>query len=125
MKVLVTQSCPTLCNPKYSKESRSIAHQAPLSMEFSRQEYWCGLPFPSPGNLADPGIEPGSPLSMEFSRQEYWCGLPFPSPGNLADPGIEAGSPALQVDSLLSESPGKTQHFSDIVDIQICAFQMD
>ena len=65
------------------------------------------------------------PLSMEFSRQEYWCGLPFPSPGNLADPGIEAGSPALQVDSLLSESPGKTQHFSDIVDIQICAFQMD
>ena len=92
MKVLVTQSCPTLCNPKDS-ESRSIAHQVPLSMEFSRQEYWCGLPFPSLGNLADPEIEPGSP--------------------------------ALQVDSLLSESPGKTQHFSDIVDIQICAFQMD
>ena len=35
----------------------TVAHQAPLSMEFSRQEYWSGLPFPSPGNLSDPGIE--------------------------------------------------------------------
>ena len=35
-------------------------HQAPLSMEFSRQEYWSGLPFPSPGDLSDPGLEPGS-----------------------------------------------------------------
>ena len=34
-----------------------VAHQAPLSMEFPRQEYWCGLPFPSPGDLPDPGIE--------------------------------------------------------------------
>ena len=33
-----------------------------LSMEFSRQEYWRGLPFPSPGDLPDPGIEPGSPV---------------------------------------------------------------
>ena len=37
------------------------AHQAPLSMEFSRQEYWNGLPFASPGDLPDPRIEPGSP----------------------------------------------------------------
>ena len=37
------------------------AHQAPLSMEFSRQEYWSELPFPSPGNLLDPGIETESP----------------------------------------------------------------
>ena len=36
-------------------------NQAPLSMEFSRQKYWSGLPFPSPGDLSDPGIEPGSP----------------------------------------------------------------
>ena len=35
--------------------------QAPLSMGFSRKEYWSGLPFPSPGALPDPGIEPGSP----------------------------------------------------------------
>ena len=39
----------------------TVAHQAPLSMGFSRQEYWSGLPCPSPGNLPDPGIEPRSP----------------------------------------------------------------
>ena len=39
----------------------TAAHQAPLSMEFSRQEYWSGLPFSSPGDLPDLGIEPGSP----------------------------------------------------------------
>ena len=40
----------------------TVAYQAPpLSMEFSRQEYWSGLPFPSPGDLPDPGIEPESP----------------------------------------------------------------
>ena len=38
----------------------TVAHQAPLSMEFSRQEYCSGLPFPSPGDLPDPGIEPAS-----------------------------------------------------------------
>ena len=48
-----TLSCPTLCNP--------IDYQAPPSMGFSRQEYWSGLPFPSPGDLPNPGIEPGSP----------------------------------------------------------------
>ena len=55
MEVLVIQSCPTLWDPiDYSL-------QAPLSMEFSRQEYWSGLPFPSPGDLPDLGIEPSSP----------------------------------------------------------------
>ena len=39
----------------------TTAYQAPPSMEFSRQEYWSGLPFPSPGDLPDSGIEPGSP----------------------------------------------------------------
>ena len=38
-----------------------VARQAPLSMEFSRQEYWSGLSFPSPGDLPDPGIKPASP----------------------------------------------------------------
>ena len=38
----------------------TVAYQAPLSMGFSRQEYWSGLPFPSPGDLPDPGIKPGS-----------------------------------------------------------------
>ena len=38
----------------------TVAHQAPSSVGFSRQAYWSGLPFPSPGDLPDPGIEPGS-----------------------------------------------------------------
>ena len=38
-----------------------VAYQVPPSMGFSRQEYWSGLPFPSPGELPDPGIEPGFP----------------------------------------------------------------
>ena len=38
----------------------TVAHQVPLSMEFSRQEYWSGVPFPSPGDFPDPGIEPAS-----------------------------------------------------------------
>ena len=42
---------------------RTVACQAPLFMEFSRQEYWSGLPFPPPGDLPDPGIEPMSPVS--------------------------------------------------------------
>ena len=40
----------------------TVARQAPLSMGFSRQEYWSGLPFPTPGDLPDPGIEPVSPV---------------------------------------------------------------
>ena len=39
----------------------TVAYQAPPSMGFSRQEYWSGLPFPSPGDLPNPGIKPGSP----------------------------------------------------------------
>ena len=67
----VAQSFPTLCNPW------TVAHQAPPSMGFSRQEYWSGLPFPSPGDLPDPG-----------------------------DPGIEPRSPTLQADALTSVPPG-------------------
>ena len=52
----------------------TIAHQASLSMEFSRQEYWSRLPFPSPGCLPDPGVEPGSPGFQA-------CSLPSEPPG--------------------------------------------
>ena len=52
---LVAKSCLTLAT------SWTVARQAPLSIGFSRQEYWSGLPFPSPGDLSDPGIKPGSP----------------------------------------------------------------
>ena len=45
----------------------TVAHQAPLSMGFSRREHWSGLPCPSPGDLLDPGIEPVSPASQADS----------------------------------------------------------
>ena len=44
----------------------TVAHQAPQSLEFSRQEYWSGLLFPSAGDLPDPGIEPGSPTLQQM-----------------------------------------------------------
>ena len=52
---LVAKLCPTLAIPW------TVACQAPLFMGFSRKEYWSGLPFPSPGDLPNPEIEPGSP----------------------------------------------------------------
>ena len=67
----VAQSCQTLANPW------TVARQAPLSMGFSRQEYWSGLPFPSPGDLPNLGIEPRSPalkadsLPTELLTLEY------------------------------------------------------
>ena len=45
----------------------TVARQAPLSWQFSRQEYWSGLPFPTPGDLPDPGIEPMSPVSSALA----------------------------------------------------------
>ena len=47
----------------------TVAHQAPPSTEFSRQEYWSGLPFPSPGDLPNSGTEPGSPALQADSLQ--------------------------------------------------------
>ena len=52
---LVAKLCPSVVTPW------AVACQASLSTGFSRQEYWSGLPFPSPGDLLDPGIEPWSP----------------------------------------------------------------
>ena len=69
VKVLLAQSCPTLVTPW------TVACQAPLSMGFSRQEYWSGLPFPSPGDLPNPGTEPRSPALQVDS-------LPFELPRN-------------------------------------------
>ena len=54
----------------------AIAHQAPLSLRFSRQEYWSELPCPPPGDLPDPGIEPGFPVLQADS-------LPSEPPGNI------------------------------------------
>ena len=67
----VAQSCPTLCDPW------TVAHQAPLSVGLSRQEYWSGLPFPSPGDLPNPGIEPRSPTLQADALTSATPGKPL------------------------------------------------
>ena len=111
----------------------TLACQAPLSVGFSRQGSWSGLPCPSPGDLPDPGIKPGFPslqadsLSSESPRKPKvlaaqscpnfydlvgcnrileWVTIPFSR--RSSDPGIEPRSPMLQTGSLLSEPPEKS-----------------
>ena len=67
----------------------TAAYQAPLSMGFSRQEYWSGVPFPSLGDLPNPGTEPGSPALQADS-------LPSEPPGK---PGIKPGPTAVEAKS--------------------------
>ena len=62
------QSCLIVCNPV------DCSHQAPLSMGFSRQEYWCGLPCPPPGDLPDPGIKPASLMSPALTGGFFTTG---------------------------------------------------
>ena len=69
VRVLVAQWCLTLCDPV------DCAHQAPLSMGFCRQEDWGGLPCPPPGDLPNPGMEPGSPVSQADSSPYELPGL--------------------------------------------------
>ena len=54
----------------YSATPRTVSHRGPLSMEFSRQEHWCGLPFPSPGDPPDPGLQVNS-LLLSLQRSPY------------------------------------------------------
>ena len=58
--------------------SWTVAHQAPLSTGFSKQEYWSGLPFPSPEDLPDPGIKPTSPASLTLADSLPPCQLGTP-----------------------------------------------
>ena len=58
---VVTVIVQLLSHVRLSAIPLTVAYQAPPSMAFPRQEYWSGLPVPSPGDLPDPGIEPGSP----------------------------------------------------------------
>ena len=97
--VLVTQSCLTLCQSLWT-----VACQAPLSMGFSRQEYWSGLPCSSHGYLSDPGIESGPPalqansLPSKPPGKPYICSVQFSSvaqsypplcdPKNYSMPGL-------------------------------------
>ena len=71
---LVAQLCPALCDPM---NIWLVAHQAPLSIGFSRQEYWIRLPFPSPGDLPNPGTELRSPTLQADSLPSEPPGKPI------------------------------------------------
>ena len=86
-------SCSVMSN---SATPWTVACQASLSMEFSRQEFW--------------SVAHQAPLCMRFSRQEYYSGLPCPPPGDLLHPGTEPGSPvapAIVGRFFTTEPPGK------------------
>ena len=99
----------------------NVAYQAPLSMGFSRQECWSGLPFPSPGDLPNPGINPRSPaLQADALPSEPWippkkdtpCPRAKEKPQQDITRGeitfrIKPGSPTLQADALPSEPFGR------------------
>ena len=80
--VSVTQLCLIFVIPWI------VACQTPLSMEFSRQKYWSGLLFPSPGDLPDPGIGPRSPALQADSLPESGKGLPGNSLGCFSDASL-------------------------------------
>ena len=138
VKVLVTQSCPILCDPmdcglpdssvhgilqtrilegvaipfsRGSSQPRGCTHVSCTAGRFftvlatreSESEITQSCP-----TLCDPWtVAYQAPPSMGFFRQEYWSGLPFPSPGDAPNPGIKPGFPALEADALTSEPPGK------------------
>ena len=119
--ILITQSfcrlltkgkCQSLSCAQLFSTPWTAAHQAPLSVGFSGQECWSGLPFPSPGDLPDPGIEPSflHCRQMLYHLSHQGNGLLFPPPGDLPNPGIEPTSPLFPAWTsrfLTTEPPGK------------------
>ena len=82
---------------------RTVAHQVPLSRGFPRQEYWSGLPFPSPGDLPDPGIEPTSLESSAltsrfFTTSIIWEAQGVSSPGTNSCQPRQSSSPPTELD---------------------------
>ena len=72
----------------------TVAYQTPPSMGFSRQKYWSGLPFPSPGDLPDPGIEPRSPTLQADTLTSEPPGKPLKAKNNLTSLGKKKGGGA-------------------------------
>ena len=87
----VTQSCPTLCDPM-----DVVAYEASTSVGFSRQEYWSGLPFPSPEDLPNPRIQPRSPALQTDT-------LPSEPPGKPLTNTKRSHKIRIQLNSLLKE----------------------
>ena len=75
MRAKSLQSYLTLCDPM-----NCIAHKAPLSMGFSRQESWSGLPCPPPGDLPDPGTKPSSLISLALAGRFFISNIAWEAP---------------------------------------------
>ena len=65
MLLILLAAVKSLSHVRFFAAPWTVVYQAPPSMEFSRQEYWSGLPFPSPEDLPDPGLKPWSPTLQE------------------------------------------------------------
>ena len=103
----------------------TVACQAPLFMGFSRQEFWSGLPSPTPGDLLNTEMEPRSPPSQADSLPSEPPGKPwildwvaYPFSRALPDPGIGPVSSELQADSLPAELPGKPLETTTCIEIE-------
>ena len=84
----------------------TVAYQASLSMGFSRQEHWSGLPFPSPGHLPDPGMDPGSPTSSALA-----CCLTTAPPGSPSTSIVLVAQSCLTLcDPMGCSLPGSSVH---------------
>ena len=126
LRLLSDQELPLLLLSRSSHvrlcaSPQTIAHQAPPSLGFSRQEHWSGLPFPSPMHESESEVLSRAqlaatpwpaafqaPPSMGFSRQACWSGLPCPPPGDLPYPGVKPTclrSPALAGRSFTTSAP--------------------
>ena len=107
----------------------TVAHQAPLTMEFSRQEYWSGLPCPPPGDLPDPGIEPRSPTLQTDSLPLSHQGIPGRERGTPTKTCrvlflVQARELSLSFTTVLQQSPWKWAIWSPLssVDVFICTW---
>ena len=69
----------------HSASPWTVAHRASLSKGLSLQQYWCGLPFPAPGDHLDPGIEPASPASLELAGGFFTTGTTWEAHGIIHD----------------------------------------
>ena len=113
----VTHSRSTLCDPW------TVAPQAPLSVEFSRQEYWSGLPFPSPGDLPSPIIKPASPKSSALANGLFITEPPGKQDQCEAPPYIFINATSGQM--LYCGSYSITSTHTDIsADISVCFSQV-
>ena len=106
--------CRNRCHVRLFATPWTVAYQALPSMGFSRQEYWSVLPFPSPGDLPNPGIEPGSPALQADALPSEPPGKPESQPGASINPLVD------MLHSPLQSQTSKTSSFSHFKSPRLC-----